>query len=329
MKQMKWIEVSLVLLLMFLIGFAFNVTLEIKNNISGNGMLKQGNQPIYHFAVIADDVDSYSWNTFMAGVEDEASKKNIVIEISEVKDPYDNNALVKTFEMARLSKVDGVMVRLSNNNLAHDEIQKCYEEGIKVITIGNDSPESKRDAYIGTNKFNLGKITASLLTMADSANEQLDVLLILGSEFTGVSGASSNSYLNGIHETVKNSEIVDQLYVEYASEKRAELIVNDSIYYKNIDAIICTDPIDSLRAIKVLIDLNKVGQVHFIGSSDLPEIVDYIKKGTIESSVVEDYEMMGNTAVEVLYQLLDQHRQSAYISIPIKVIDRESLSVTE
>ncbi len=123
--------------------------------------------------------------------------------------------------MAILSKVDGVMVKLSNNELAREEIEVCFKQGIKVITVGNDSPESKRDAYIGTNKFNLGKLTATLL--ADQYNEKYDVLLILGSEFTELSGASSNNYLNGLLETFKTNENIGELHVEYAAEKKSRV----------------------------------------------------------------------------------------------------------
>ncbi len=199
MNRTKYIEAGLILLLLILFGYAFNVTMQINKDISGSGVLGQSDSPRYHFVVISDDVDSYSWKTFIEGAYTETASKEIVIETYEIKDINDKNELKKAFEMAILSKVDGVMVKLSNNELAREEIEVCFKQGIKVITVGNDSPESKRDAYIGTNKFNLGKLTATLL--ADQYNEKYDVLLILGSEFTELSGASSNNYLNGLLET--------------------------------------------------------------------------------------------------------------------------------
>lgn len=327
MNKIKAIEGTLIFIIMILIAYAFNVTIDIQKNISNNEKNQSANKPEYHFAIISDDITSYSWSSLIDGIKTKAKEKNVVIEVYEIIDIHNENEVAKTFEMVMLSKVDGVMVELSDNDIARKEIIGAQENGVKVITIGNDSPESKRDAYVGTNKFNMGSMTASLLI--ENGQEEQDVLLILGREFTELSGASSNNYLNGLHEKVKSTTVIDMLYVEHTSEKRAELIVNDSLKYRNIDAIICTDPVDSLRAIKVLVDLNLVGEIQFVASSDLPEVLEYIEKGTIGSSVVEDFEIMGSTSVEVLYQLLDENRQSGYISIPIKIIDKSNILVTE
>ncbi len=327
MNKIKIIEGILISFIVLLIAYTVNETIVIQKNISNNDIGAHEKKPEYHFVVISDDVESYSWTTYISSVNDEAKDKSIVIEIYAINDLNDKSEIEKTFEIAILSKVDGIMMKLTDNDIVRDEILKCNDMGIKVITIGNDSPESNRDAYIGTNKYNLGKISASLLT--SQGQQKQDVLLILGSEYKENSGASSNNYLNGIHEEIVQNDLINKLYVEYASQKRADLIVNDSLYKDHIDAIICTDPIDSLRAVKVLIDLNLVGDVDLIASSNLPEIIEYIKKGTIQSSVVEDYEIMGETSVEVLYQLLNDKRQSAYINIPISVINKESLGLVD
>lgn len=327
MNKIKIIEGMLIFFIVLLIAYTVNETIVIQKNISNNDFGGYEKKPEYHFVIISDDVESYSWTTFIASVNDKARNKNIVVEIYPINDLKDKSEIEKAFEIVILSKVDGIMIKLSDNDIVRDKILKCHDIGIKVITIGNDSLESNRDAYIGTNKYNLGKISASLLKLQEQRNQ--DILLILGSEYKENSGASSNNYLNGMHEEITQTDLINKLYVEYASKKRADLIVSDSLYKYHINAIICTDPIDSLRVVKVLIDLNLVGDVNFIASSDLPEIIEYIKKGTIQSSVVEDYEIMGETSVEVLYKLLNDKRQSSYINIPISVIDKESLGLVD
>lgn len=320
MRRAKTIELILLTILIVLIFYAFQTTRLIRSYSGTDGLLGQ-DAPGYHFAVISDDTASYSWTTYLTGLQNAALLKKVVVEVFTVKDPAIAAELDKAFEMAALSKVDGILVKLSNNQLAKEQIQKCHEKGIRVVTIGNDSPDSQRDAYIGTNKFNLGQTTAEII---DSANPTpAEVLLILSSEYTDQNGASSNSYLNGIHEYNAKNPSISNLTVEYSSKKRAELIINDLIYRQQIRTVVCTDPIDALRVVKVLIDLNKVGEIQVIASGEIPEILEYLKKKTIYASVVEDYGSLGKMSVEALHTLMLNDRQSAYINIPIKVLTQE------
>lgn len=321
MRRAKTIEFTLLIILIILMFYAFQTTRLIRSYSGAETLLGQ-DSPAYHFAVVADDTASYSWTTYLTGLQNAALAKKVVVEVFPVTDPSIPAELDKAFEMAALSKVDGILVKLSNNQLARDQILKCHDRGIRVVTIGNDSPDSQRDAYIGTNKFNLGQTTAGII---DAANPTpADVLLILSSEYTDQNGASSNSYLNGIHEYNAQTPSISSLTVEYSSKKRAELIINDLIYRQQIRTVVCTDPIDALRVVKVLIDLNKVGQIQVIASGEIPEILDYLKKKTIYASVVEDYGSLGKMSVEALHTLMLNDRQSAYINIPIKVLTQDN-----
>lgn len=322
MRRAKTIELILLIILIALMFYAFQTTRLIRSSSGAESLLGQ-DSPTYHFAVIADDTVSYSWTTYLTGLENTALTKKVVVEVYPVADPTIPAELDRAFEMGALSKVDGILVKLSNNQLARDQIQRCHDKGIRVVTIGNDSPDSQRDAYIGTNKFNLGQTTAGIIDEANST--PADILLILSSEYTDQNGASSNSYLNGIHEYNSQNPCINSITVEYSSKKRAELIINDLIFKQQIRTVVCTDPIDALRVVKVLIDLNKVGEIQVIASGEIPEILDYVKKKTIYASVVENYGSLGKMSVEALHTLMLNDRQSAYINIPIKVIDQENM----
>ncbi len=321
MRRAKTIEIILLIVLIVMIGYAFQTTRLIRSYSGTDKPLSQ-DVPQYHFVVISDDTDSYSWTAYLSGLQEAALKKKAVIEVCRVEDPSIPAQLDKAFEMAELSKVDGILVKLSNNQLARDQIKGSHEKGIRVVTLGNDSPDSQRDAYIGTNKFNLGQTTAEIIDTANGS--PADVLLILSSEYTDQNGASSNSYLNGIHEYNAMHPSINGMTVEYSAKKRAELILSDQIDRQQIKTVVCTDPIDALRVVKVLIDLNRVGQIQVISSGDIPEIMDYLKKGTIYASVVEDYGTLGKMSAEALYTLMQNERQSAYINIPIKVLTQDN-----
>ena len=229
-----------------------------------------------HVAIVTDDVTSYAYDRFVNGVENAKSLYNIVYEIYDVG----TLPLEDVFRMISITEVDGVILRLSNNGIATEAINKCAELGIFVITIGNDAPDSNRDVYIGTNKFNLGRHAAQLALEAISNEGNIGILL--GSEYLDESSIATNNFVNGIQEVVSKSEGVSLSTIKYTHTVRAELHMDALLdEVGSVDVLICTDPVDVNRIIRVLVDRNRVGEIKIIASGDTQEILEGIEKELI------------------------------------------------
>ncbi|MCG8482077.1 MAG: substrate-binding domain-containing protein [Clostridia bacterium] len=320
MKPIKVVEIFLTLLLIVLAIYAGNISFGIRHK---EPYTMGHNVPMYHFALITDEDEGYFHQSFTSGLNSSSQEKKVVVETYQVNLESDHNTLKQHFETIWLSNVDGIIVKLSNNELARHYIQMSHEKDISIVTVGNDSPDSQRDAYIGTNKYDMGRVTAELCD--ESTNSVCKIAVILGNEFAEKSGSSNNNYINGILEYSENNKSLIVESILYSSDKRAEFLVAELLNKKNIDCIITTDPLDALRVTRVLIDLNQVGNVKIIASSDLPEIISYLDKGTIFASIVMDFETLGSKSVEILYYLLNEQRQSSYINIPIKILTKNNI----
>lgn len=276
----------------------------------------------FHLAIITDDVDSYAYDKFISGVDASIDEFGSIYEIYEVGEL----SLDDVIEMVIITEVDGVIFRLSDNALAIESIDKCKQVGIPVATVGNDAPESLRDFYIGTNKFNLGRHAANLAIKAIAGSGNIGI--VLGSEYVDEKAIATNNFVNGIQDIVTKADGVSLTTIAYTKDVRAELLM-DALLDMNepIDVLICTDPVDVNRIIRVLVDRNRVGDLKIVASGDTPEILDGIQKNLITASIVEDYTELGALSVFYLNQVIEGERVSTYINVPFETIHQSNLGL--
>lgn len=276
----------------------------------------------YHYAIITDDVESYAYESFISGVEEAMKAIDSAYEIYEVGE----QTLEEVVDMAIITEVDGLIFRMADNSRASDMIVKCKEEGIKVIVVGNDAPDSQRDVYIGTNKFNLGRHAATLAIQSQEGLVNIGV--ILGSEYISEEAIATNNFINGIQDVVTRTDNASLNVIKYTNAIRAELlmdeILNDEL---PVNVLICTDPVDVNRIIRVLVDRNRVGDIRIIASGETDEIKDGIEKRSITASIVEDYSEIGSLSVYFMNRIINGEGVSSYVNVPFETLEMRNLGV--
>lgn len=313
----KGIEFAIVLALLTLSIVTFNKINQVKLIETENSVSSE-----FHLAIITDDVDSYAFDKFISGVDTSIEKFGSIYEIYEVGDL----TLEDVINMVIITEVDGVVFRLSDNALASAAIDKCKQEGIPVVAVGNDAPESLRDFYIGTNKFNLGRHAANLAIKAISGTGNVGI--ILGSEYRDEKAIATNNFVNGIQDIVTKTDGITLKTIAYTKDVRAELLMDELLDMNEpIDVLICTDPVDVNRIIRVLVDRNRVGDLKIVASGDTTEIIDGIQKKLITASIVEDYAELGALSVYYLNQVIEGERVSTYINVPFETIHQSNLGL--
>ncbi len=312
----KALEFSIIIALLTLSVITFNKINQVE--ISNAQSYREDQM---HLAIVTDEISSYAYQRFLNGVETEVKAVDAVFEVYEIGDLSIDDIV----QMLLITEVDGVVFRLSDNNLAGKGIDACKEQGIFTIVVGNDAPESARDIYIGTNKFNQGRQAATLAI--EAIKEDGNIGVILGSEYHFEESSVSNNFIGGIQDVVSKASLVELTEVAYSSQKRAELIVDEMLDQNAIDLLICTDPVDVNRIIRVLVDRNRVGDIKVIASGDTDEIIDGIEKNVIAASIVENYEELGRFSVRFFSKLMSGEGVSAYINVPFQILDQNNLGI--
>lgn len=319
-RNFQFTKFILVMLLIALVSYIGFITYQIRSAETGAGTLFT-QIPEQQYVIITDDEESYTHVTFMEGVNAVSERLNVVVKIESIGDSTNEDEIEDAFKASMYAHVDGIVVKLASNDRAEAYIKKSEEWGIPVVVVGNDSIMSERSAYIGTNKYNLG-LSVGELILSDEAAEK--VLIVFDFDYTDKKGAAANNYLNGFLSAVKESDgrKIQTLFLE--ENQRIESAVKSVLDQDQPDYIIATDPINSLRVTKALIDLNEIGNVKIVASSQHPDLVNYLKKGTIVATAVEDYQLIGSGAIQTIYELGHQRSASAYQAIPFKIMGQET-----
>lgn len=267
----------------------------------------------YHVAVITDETASYGMDLFVEGLDAAGINFNMVYEMYEISE----TAIEATFQAVSLTDVDAVVVKLSNNTFAREWIQALKEEAIFVVLIGNDDPESNRDVYIGTNKYQMGKEVATLA--GEAIDHSGEIAVIFGSAYNE-NAVAYNHFISGMTDIVKNSWDLKLERFQFSQEKRAEVITDELLNISDVGVIVCTDPTDVNRAMRVLVDRNAVGKVKVIGNGLTPDIESYIEQDIVFASIVEDYKELGYLSMTYLNDLFQGKTVSGYVNVPYEVI---------
>lgn len=92
---------------------------------------------------------------------------------------HDPHAIVRSLQRLDTSKLDGVAIMLPETPQVRDAVDRLKEQGLAVVTIVSDLPNSKRDYFIGITNLSAGR-TAGLL-MGRMAPPAGDVLVVTNS----------------------------------------------------------------------------------------------------------------------------------------------------
>ncbi len=319
-KQLQWLKIILIVLLIAAVGYIGVLTYEIRVSQNGEGNLF-GRIPDQQVIVILDEEESYAKKEFLTGIAQAGESLNMVIQKEIVANPMNDSEIRDAFQASVYAQVDGIIVNLANNDRAEAYIKASMDSGIPVVTVGNDSITSERIAYIGTNQYNLGVHVGETILSDAEANE---ILLVFDANYLDKKGAATNNYLNGFLSIMNEigSRKINTLFLE--ENQRVEIVLKTLLDEKTPDYIIATDPINSLRITKTLIDLNKIGKIKIIASSDHPDLLNYVQKGTIQATAVENYRQMGIRSMRVISDWGRTGSTSAYQAMTFEIVTTET-----
>jgi ribose transport system substrate-binding protein len=308
-KAVKLIEL---ILLAFLVVLGVVMISDIQQINLGDGRPEAVVREI-HLAVLVDDSTP---EAFKRGILDAARENMLVAELLTVAE----GNVAEVFKQVELIGVDGVIIRLNNHTVLGAEIESLKKAGMVVVLIGNDAPESARDMYIGTNGYQQGKAMGQM--MLDALEGEGYAALLLGGEMAEEESASRSHFISGIYEILNQPGSLVQMEAVYSTlNRRAELITDDLLNSNSqIGALICTDPVDVHRAIRVLVDRNAVGSVAVLARGTEAEISNYLQQEMLYGLIVEDHYAIAQIAIESIELMISGFWTSSYVNVPFDVI---------
>lgn len=306
------------------VGYSYNLS-EIQIKLVG-GNNKKGEEPLkYHFTMIAQDMGSDFWQSVKAGMESAAEKYGAAIEFNGSV-IQDESGELDDLDIAIASRVQGVIVYVTDESKFTPLINKAVSAGIHVVTVESDDKDSPRDTYVGPNSYMAGYNEGGLVAEA-AGGSAANVAIIVGGNFAG-NNDSQEALLRGFDDSIRASRNISRETVQVTNSGyfSAETIIRGLLNnYPDVNTVVCTGADDTMEVVQVLIDLVRDNDITVIGYSNSQQIRDYIRKNIIYGSVYEDPKETGFKSVESLVQSLNGEKAASYIDTGVYTITRSNL----
>jgi ribose transport system substrate-binding protein len=177
----------------------------------------------------------------------------------------------------------GICLSAARPEIFRKEIDKAVAEGIPVICVDSDVPDSKRALYIGTDNFKAGRESLKRLAALVSGKKSIVAITISGQRnlddrVAGVADALAN------FPALKLTKILD----DKGDARSAFDQVSDLIQKKeNVDGIICLEATGGSGAAEAVHRFNMEGKMPIVAFDADPETLDWIDRGVIAATITQ------------------------------------------
>ncbi|MER2059672.1 MAG: sugar-binding protein [Niallia sp.] len=296
-----------ILIISFLIAVAYSLYCYRQAQIYDEKMLEVISEdsplPKYHFALIGEEMDHDYWRLVGAGAKKAALDNDVFVEYEGPKRSNPEEQL-KLLDMAIQAKVDGIIVQALNETFT-PLINKAVKEGIPVITIDTDAPESLRNAYIGTDNYLAGQLAGQ--TLVKDTGGKATIGIITG----GIDNAYNQHQLRvqGFKDAIAKVKGIKIIAIDESNLTRVQ--AEEKAYkmmkeHEDITAFYGTSSLDGIGIVAAAKSLKKHDDVYVISFDALEENIDLLNEGNINAIIAQQPFEMGEKSIELMLNLIKQ-----------------------
>ncbi len=273
-----------------------------------SGCAAPPHEPTEKYVLVASNIKLPYWQTVRAGLDRQAIQMKVKSELAG-PDTYDPQGEHKEFQRVVAEKPSGIMVSAADANVIGPDIDAALGQGIPVITVDSDAPNSKRLLFVGTDNFNAGSLGGHLVAKMLNGKGTVAV-------FTMMPQANLAERLQGYqsafqtHPGIKITDTVDIKGDAPTAFDNARRILESK---NRVDAIVCLEAIACPEVGEVVNRENLAGKVTIVAMDTDQRTLDWIQKGVISSTIAQKPFTMGYYGCKVLDDL-HHHKPNPLLS---------------
>ncbi|GFN31505.1 substrate-binding domain-containing protein [Paenibacillus xylaniclasticus] len=290
----------------------------------------------YRVTLIAQEVDNPFWQEVKLGASDAAKQLGITLEYTGPS-RFDASEQSRLLAKAIAAKSDAVIVQGLNEPNYQTLIDHAVQSGIGVVTVDADEPNSKREAYVGTDNRKVGQQMGKLIAADTGGVGEVGVLI-------GSNSINQQLRLAGLRDVTDQYPLLHIVDIRTTGNSRLRALeqTTDMLSkHPNIDAIVGFSALDGsgmAEAVKEHMELTEQAAGSIEGSTsiqspeivmyafdDLPETREAIAQCTLRGTIVQRPYEMGFEAVN---QLQLRHRASSSESTQARAATGEHYTET-
>jgi ribose transport system substrate-binding protein len=294
---------------------------------SSLALMSCGGASHYHdvtesFYLVASNNKVSYWQTAAAGLTKAAAQMDV--KAAMVGAPtYDPKTEHEEFQRIIAKKPSGILVSVSDVSVIAPDIDAAIAQGIPVITMDSDAPDSKRLLFIGTNNYDAGKMGGQQLVKLLNGKGTVVVLTIPEQENLQERLRGYKSVLEA-NPGIKIAEVIDSRgAAATAFDKTTEIVEKGKM---KPDAFVCLESVSCAEVADVLERKNVSGKIIIAMDTD-PRTLQFVQKGLISATIAQKPFTMAYYGVKILDDLV-HHKlptltanfsQDSFSPIPMRV----------
>ena len=250
------------------------------------------------YVFVATNIELPYWQEAQAGFLDAAKALGVQGElVGPAK--YDPGAELGIFRDIVEQHPAGICLSAARPEIFKAEIDKAMAQGIPVICVDADVPDSKRVLYIGTDNFKAGRESLKRMAGLIPGRGNIAVITISGQR-------NLDDRVAGVADALKNFPVLkltkildDKGDVRSAFDQVSELIQKK----EKLDGIICLEAAGGDGAAGALHRFNMEGKLPIVAFDNDPETLDWIERGAISATVTQKSYVMSYYGLKLLDDL--------------------------
>jgi ribose transport system substrate-binding protein len=249
------------------------------------------------YVFVATNIKLPYWQEAQAGFLDAANALGVKGELVGPAG-YAPNAELGVFRQIVNERPAGICLSAARPEIFQAEIDKAVADGIPIICVDSDVPNSKRVLYVGTDNFKAGRESLKRMAALIPAGS-IEVITITGQHnlddrVAGVADALAN------FPALKLTRILDdQGDARSAFDQVSELIQKK----EKIDGIICLEATGGSGAAGALHRFNREGKPPIVAFDSDPETLEWVDRGAITATVTQKPYVMSYYGLKFLDDL--------------------------
>ncbi|MGI6012611.1 MAG: substrate-binding domain-containing protein [Ruminococcus sp.] len=214
---------------------------------------------------------------------------------------YDPQQMINILNHLREKPIDAVALRGIRSETINSLIDDFSRRGIPVFTFDADLPNSKRISFIGEDHYRTGQISASLLCKSIGYKGEVAIL-------TGAKNVNScleringfSAYLKERAPEVHIVSVAETLSQHLITYQKTISIINKHPNLKGMWNCVCHSE-DMAQAV---IDSGNEGKIKLVSLIFTPEVIRFIKEGTIDYTIGLMPRTLGKMTIRTIYEYL-------------------------
>ena len=255
-------------------------------------------QPNERYVLVAANIDLPYWQEAAAGLTDIGKTAGVKVEFVGPT-TFSPSEELTAFQQAVAQHPSGILVSVTDPKLFKEPIDHAILQGIPVICIDADAPESNRVLFIGTDNFRAGQESGKRMAELLGGQGRVVVITIAGQ-------LNSEERVRGVNEALKKYTGVK--IVQTIDDKGDPRVAYDGIAAllqkkEKIDGIICLEASGGEGAADELHRMDLTGKIKIVAFDKDPQTLDGIERKWITATVVQKPYVMAFYGVRFLDDL--------------------------